>query len=265
MAMNLKVTHVVPRSLRRQVKRILHTLKRQEEKRASDHLVALGREIAIEPEISLNYRYLGQGDGEWSVCPANLRKGGICYSFGVGRDVSFDLDLIDQFGMCVFAFDPTPKSIAWVESVFPTLPTEFRFHPWGVADYDGDASFHLPPEHGCSFKMYDGDEEKPPGETSVGKVFRLETTMQRLGHETVDLVKIDIEGAEVSVIPEIAAMSTRIGQVLVEFHHRMAPDLACGMQETRHAIQLLSEAGFVLFNVSPRRLEYSFINRNRLT
>ena len=44
--------------------------------------------------------------------------------------------------------------------------------------------------------------------------------------EDVDLVKLDIEGAETAVVEELAASGKidRVGQMIVEYHHRLDPD-----------------------------------------
>src|SRR6202008_4156450 len=57
---------------------------------------------------------LGTEYGSQTVCDSVLKPGAIVYSFGVGEDASFDLELIRQFDCEVYAFDPTPRSIAWV-------------------------------------------------------------------------------------------------------------------------------------------------------
>src|SRR3546814_9809651 len=43
-----------------------------------------------------------------------IRADWVCYAGGVGEDVTFDLGIIDRFGCQVFAFDPTPRAIAYV-------------------------------------------------------------------------------------------------------------------------------------------------------
>lgn len=59
---------------------------------------------------------LGNEGASWCVCPTGLSENSIAYSFGVGREISFDIALIQQFGMRVHAFDPTPRSVAWIRT-----------------------------------------------------------------------------------------------------------------------------------------------------
>lgn len=79
--------------------------------------------------------------------------------------------------------------------------------------------------------------------------------MQSLGHDRIDLLKMDIEGAEYSVLRDFLSSGVRVGQLLVEFHHRW-PEV--GIEKTKKAIRELNQAGYRIFNVSPTGEEYSF-------
>ena len=63
----------------------------------------------------------------------------LVYSFGVGRDVSFDLSMIASHDARVCAFDPTPEARAFVSG--SELPPSFEFFPWGLAAHDGEIEF----------------------------------------------------------------------------------------------------------------------------
>src|SRR3546814_13770280 len=55
----------------------------------------------------------------------------VCYAGGVGVDVTFDLGIIDRFGCQVFAFDPTPRAIAYVADHAKEVK-KFHFMPVGL-------------------------------------------------------------------------------------------------------------------------------------
>lgn len=175
------------------------------------------------------------------------------YSFGVGEDISFDLGLIERFGLRVHAFDPTPRSNAWLAT--QKAPEEFIFHEYGVGSEDGDMAFY-PPEN-PNFVSYSVVERGvPSGAVVEAPVHRLSTIMGLLGHERIDLLKMDVEGSEYEVIADLIGSRVEVRQLLVEFHHRWR-DL--GVEKTRKAITTLNEAGFRIFYVSPEGLEYSFL------
>src|SRR5512140_3346052 len=103
----------------------------------------LGRDVYSTVQVKCPTLHLGTVYGGWTVCPDLLHRESIIYSFGVGEDISFDLGIIQRFGATVHAFDPTPRSIEWVKR--QQLPPQFILHPYGIASYDGEATFH-PPE-----------------------------------------------------------------------------------------------------------------------
>jgi FkbM family methyltransferase len=212
--------------------------------------VALGRDPNIAPDAHLPTERHGSAYGGWTIHPP-LDHDSVIYSFGVGEDISFDLALIERYGVTVHAFDPTPRSIAWVREQRP--PAGFRLHEYGLAAYDGVATFHPPanPDH-ISHSMLDRAGGSAPIEVPVR---RLATAMAELGHDRIDLLKMDIEGAEYTVLEDIAGLP--IGQILVEFHHRFKD---VGVERTRAAVALLRERGYRLFAVSPSGEEFSFLH-----
>jgi hypothetical protein len=88
------------------------------------------------------------------------------------------------------------------------------------------------------------------------EVRRLATLMRDLGHRSIDVLKMDIEGAEYEVIDDILGSRLQIEQILVEFHHRLP---GVGIDRTRRAVRNLNEAGYRIFFASDTGEEYSFI------
>lgn len=210
-----------------------------------------GQEYRLQEQRPLqNY---GSEYGGWTIDPTDLNEQSTVYSFGVGRDISFDLSLIVAFGCHIHAFDPTPRSIAWIKT--QDLPPEFHFHPFGIAAYDGHASFHPPqnPRH-VSYSVLQVSESA--GETVEAPVHTLQTIMKRLGHDRLDLLKMDIEGAEYDVLAQIDYQESKIEQLLVEFHHRFRN---IGWRQTRTAVKGLWQAGFRTAYVSPSGEEFTFV------
>jgi FkbM family methyltransferase len=215
--------------------------------------VLTGRELYAPVQVRCTNTFLGNDNASWCICPTGLSEGSVVYSFGVGTDISFDLELIRRFGVRVHAFDPTPRAIAWVRC--QALPEEFVFHDYGIGDHDGKEVFH-PPENArfVSYSIF----SRGSSETAVvdAQVYRLMTIMKTLGHERVDLLKMDIEGAEYGVLSDFLACDVSVRQLLVEFHHCWKD---VGLRRTREAIRSLNRAGYRIFHVSSRGGEYSFL------
>jgi FkbM family methyltransferase len=200
----------------------------------------------------LNQISLGSGDGEWRLCIDSINSDSIIYSFGVGYDIGFELGLIRRLGCEVHAFDPTPLSIEWVARQGTSPP--FHFHPFGIAGHDGIARFHLPESHAVSFTVLEVARSKM---TSVGEVYRLPTIMRKLGHRRIDLLKLDVEGAEFGIMDDVLSNSENISQILIEFHDRLLGPRSG--ENSGRSIDALRSAGFRVFHVSPRGTEYGLL------
>ena len=95
------------------------------------------------------------------ICPEMLQHKNqiIVYSAGIGKDISFELDLIKEFENCkIYAFDPTPKSAEWINE--QNLPDNFIFFPYGISLKTGEEIMYLPDKK----------------EYVIGSVFQTKTT-----------------------------------------------------------------------------------------
>jgi FkbM family methyltransferase len=216
-----------------------------------------GLEILPKIKVSLPTEFHGTTYGGWAILGDSLKPDSVVYSFGVGEDASFDLAVITKYGCRVHAFDPTPKSTQWVAKNIHE--PRFVFEPVALSERDGTLRLYMPidPAH-VSASLAVG--------TRTGTDFfdapcqRLETIRKRLGHRRIDVLKMDIEGAEYSVLHDIfAASEEKPIQVLVEFHHWMAP---FRVKDTRSALALLRSAGYEIAWVSDSGHEMLFIQRD---
>jgi FkbM family methyltransferase len=196
---------------------------------------------------------LGSDYGGYYLDGSRIGRDAIVYSLGIGEDISFDLSLIEKFGADVEAFDPTPKVKDWLAR--QTLPQSFHFHPVGIAGREGAITFYLPAHEEwvshsiCPARQYHRQSVRLP-------VTRLRDAMQRNGHSRIDLLKMDIEGAEYAVIEEIVSERIPIGQLLVEFHHRLT---SVGTGKTRKALALLERHGMRISYICPQREIFTFV------
>lgn len=182
---------------------------------------------------------------------------GIVYSLGVGRDVTFDLAMIEKHRTKVYAFDPTPGSIEWVKS--SKLPDSFHFFDFGVSSIDGEMNVYPRIRKGRQSKhMLTPIKGGTLNEGALTiQVHRLETIMEMLGHSKIDVLKMDIEASEYDVIDDLIRSRINVYQILVEFHHRFR---SIRPAQTRQAINMLNNHGFKIFDIAPTGREYSFIN-----
>jgi FkbM family methyltransferase len=200
-------------------------------------------------ELDANWVFLGTEYGGYAVLPERLGPESIVFSVGLGEDISFDLALIERFGCRVHGFDPTPRSIEWLES--QALPERFELHRYGLADFDGVARF-VPPENPAhvSHRLVNGTREN----VSEFPVKRLSTVLAALGYSRIDVLKLDIEGAEYGVLEEMLAIGALPEQLLVEFHHGMH---GIPLARTEAMLDRLVSAGYRVFEARDTGREFS--------
>lgn len=216
-------------------------------------MAAIGRGLNEKPDLKCNTVRIGSAYGGWNVVPESIRPDSVVYSFGVGEDASFDIGMIDKFGVKIHAFDPTPKSIEWVKR--QGFPAGFLMHEYGIASFDGNVRFN-PPENADQVSHTLLDKPSTEARAIVVPVKRLTTIMKELGHNKIDILKMDIEGAEYDVVDDLLKSEIRPQQLLVEFHHRF-PNV--GAEKSKDAIRKLKSSGYRLVSVSSTNEEFGFI------
>ena len=209
------------------------------------------KQLGIEP-VSCKTSALYGGDHGWVVDESLLNRESVIYSVGVGSNIDFDIELINSFGATVHAFDPTPRSIEWVKN--QQLPKHFIFHPFGLSAENGHMDF-FPPAKASSTHFSPIDRYGDTNNIVRAPVKDIDTIASELKHKEIDLLKMDIEGAEYEVIEALPKNRVAINQILIEFHHMYK---GIPISKTVDAISTLSNLGFELFNISPRTYEFSF-------
>lgn len=215
------------------------------------------RRVGIPAE---NLVRLGSDYGGWYVPTHGLGPDSVVYSAGLGQDISFDKELIARYGCTVHGFDPTPATIDFLAAQFSAgaLPDLFRFKPVGLWNAETELQFFAPKTRGWvgsySALNLQGTEER---ESIWVPVKRLSALMRENGHTQIDLLKMDIEGAEYRVIDEIVASRIPIRWLCIEF------DQPVPFWTTNRALRRLKECGYQLCKVD--RWNFVFQNQRFLT
>jgi FkbM family methyltransferase len=218
----------------------------------------LGKDVWNYKEVTIPREFHGSEYEGWCVASNTLSPTSIVYSIGIGNDISFDLSLIRRYGVRIYAYDPTPESISWISR--QNLPDKFSFFGIGLAHYDGVALFyrHKKETNICHSMAKRNDRV---GDAVEVTVHRLESMCKTNHHSRIDLLKMDIEGAEYDVLEDIFQSDIPIDQILVEFHHRFK-DIP--IRKTKRTIAHLRENGYRIFYVSLKGREYSFLHERLL-
>lgn len=177
-------------------------------------IIGIDKVTKIKIHNRKDIKKLGSEYGGWFVPVRLLDNTSICYCAGCGEDISFDFELINKFNCTVFSYDPTPRAVKYVIDN-TTHIKNYHFYDIGLWDQDTNIKFYVPKntEH-VSLSALNLQNTNDYIEL---KVRRINGIMRDNGHKSIDLLKIDIEGAEYKVIDSIIQDKLEIKMILVEF------------------------------------------------
>jgi FkbM family methyltransferase len=156
---------------------------------------------------------LGSDYGGWWIPERLLDGPGVAYCAGAGEDITFDMALLD-LGFVVRTLDPTPRAVAHIRSLEITSDS-FSFLPVALWSEDTTLTLYAPsdPTHVSHSAL----NLQHTAESLDVVAISLPTAMRRCGDEWIDLLKMDIEGAEVAVIPSIGELAHPPMALCIEF------------------------------------------------
>jgi FkbM family methyltransferase len=229
---------------------------------------------------------LGSPYGGW-IIPCNLlNNNSLCYLIGAGEDISFDLEVAQHYKCKVHIFDPTPRAIEHVECVkenilsgtaaacltypsgiYPVYPAEVAarldLHPFGIWQEDTTLSFFAPQnEAHVSHSLVNLQGSAQHIEVPVR---RLKGVMQALGHTHIDLLKLDIEGAEYQVLESVLADGLMVGALCIEYDETANNHLDRHyMQRIEQSLRALQVAGYHIIAKEAHCHNYTLLHESRL-
>jgi FkbM family methyltransferase len=210
-------------------------------------------------------KYIGRHEyGGWMMCPIGLNSDSVVYSFGIGENAEFDHEMINEFNLhALYAFDPTPKSVEYVTKQKNSgfLDDRFQLHTMALI---GDSELtqmkmHLPKNSNhVSGSVVSSSDHLDPSNFVTVDALDLPRIMKKLNHDHIDLLKIDIEGAEFDVLKRLLSDGkfNYCNQVLVEQHARFFGNE--GQQKLKEMIHLFRKNGFRLIHVEKGE-EYTWV------
>lgn len=197
-------------------------------------------------QIELPIKYFGTSYGGWYISEKHLSNNLTILSAGVGEDISFDIEILNNFKSRVFFIDPTPRAILHINEVIANLGNEKKI------EYDENSGLQHVDSYDLSQiqvgdfflikkALYDKSNlnikfYKPKNESYVSHsisnyqnqfkknsdfievlTITLEDIVNKFEINEIDILKLDIEGAENQVIPNLLKRKIFPKQLLVEF------------------------------------------------
>jgi FkbM family methyltransferase len=211
-----------------------------------------------------------------------LEKQSVCYLVGSGDDISFDIELKKRYDSEIVIIDPTPAAkdhyLKVKESMEKNLTppkvhadpgyvykitsdkfNEMKYVEMGVWTEKTVLKFHDPEIGGyVSQSVFLFQDSKKVMELPVDRIGNL---MKSLHHEKVDLVKLEIEGAEYAVIDTILEDKLDVKMILVEFDEVYHKKGIAHLMRIRRTCAKLRKAGYVLTH-STNKLKRTFVRKD---
>ena len=187
---------------------------------------SFGGELAQLPEKGIEHYWI---DGGYSFCMdrgmmPDWRRGCLVYSFGINNEWSFD-EAMERYGCQVFSFDPSMDS----------------------PDHDHTANIHF-------YRMGIAAENVVKHPTTGWKLLTLDSIYAMLqprhGDVIIDFLKIDAEGPEWEVIPQMIAsgMMRKVRQFVFEWHFTEPVSKVDYYRQSVELIALLERHGLRCFH-----------------
>lgn len=137
-----------------------------------------------------------QLDGGWWICQGNhVRPDCVVYSFGIRDNFSFDHYMVHQHQCVVHGFDPSPDGLASMAAY--ELNGTAAYHSYGLGSTDGTFGPGKVPFRWPGLG-YLADTNTKPWELK-----RLPTIMRELQTTKLTILKVDVEGAEWDMLPDL--------------------------------------------------------------
>ena len=180
---------------------------------------------------------LGTEYGGWYIPTlAMLDESSIIYSAGVGEDISFDLLISEKYNSHIFLIDPTEKSKKHYNEAVNFYKNKTPFTGNIQNDYYDKISNLQPNLEKLSYldiglwnkpdvlKFYKQENPNYVSQSLIENMFgsnydivnvdTIKNIMNRFNHKQIDLLKLDIEGAEINVLEQM-------------FHDNIYPKYLC--------------------------------------
>lgn len=182
--------------------------------------------LLVHKQMNVTLERKGNKYGGFIIATDRLSPNCTVLSFGIGRDISFDAAMMTEYQAQVYGFDPTPKSIIWVEKNINDR--RFHFFPYGISDREESAVFYLPSNPAnVSGSIVSHAHCEPRRYTPPRKIYvpmkSITEVMKETGVNRASIIKMDIEGSEFKVIPHILDSNFSFHQLCVEVHWRFFP------------------------------------------
>ena len=177
-----------------------------------------------------------------------LDDSSVIIDVGCADDADFSLHLIDKYGLKAYGIDPTRKHRPALNSLEEKLDGRFKHLPLAVSAKNGTITFHESEtnQSGSILNDHTNVVRDKVNSYDVESV-TLKSLVERIDNPDVDLLKLDLEGAEYDLLKSITKEDLEpFRQIYIEFHHHCTSH---SVDETKQIVRAICAMGFEEFSL----------------
>ncbi len=185
-----------------------------------------------------------------------LNKNSIMIDVGCGYLADFSLHLINKYNLQSVGIDPTLKHQKFLEEIAANTNNKFKYIRAVISNQTGKITFYENPDYesGSIISQHKNIESKAISSYNVDS-YTLSQIPILIGVDNIDLLKLDIEGAEYSLLDGCTEKDLQpFNQLFIEFHHNSVKYFS--RSDTNRIIKKLDSMGFQHFSLDD--LNYLF-------
>ena len=209
---------------------------------------------------SESYRFLNLGNYIIHKLPIKIKP--VIYSFGIGTDISFDLEATKKYDVPIYMYDPTPKVAEYMMRF--NKEKNFIFTNEGIYSKEKKMKFYIPNyENKVNSSIY-----PIHGENSQYEIVQFRTLkdfMDHNNHKIIDILKMDIEGAALDVLQDMIENSRiRPKQIVTEFEVLNIENPLTYLPKIIKLMKSMTENNYTIFNqklIRKASIELIFVHK----
>jgi len=167
---------------------------------------------------------------------------------GCADDPDFSIHMIDKYGLKAYGVDPTKKHEPALTRLEERFQGKFKHVPLAVSAMDGSITFHESVDNtsGSILAEHSNIMKDEVNSYDVESV-TLKSLIERIDKSDVDLIKLDLEGAEYELLNSVKKEDLApFRQIYVEFHHHCTNHT---IGETEKIVNAIENFGFTSFSL----------------
>jgi len=185
-----------------------------------------------------------------------LNPKSIIVDVGCGFEADFSRFMMQRFGAQCFGIDPTEKHKSALMQLAAQSAGRFVYLQNAVSSTNGELQFfEIENMESGSLLIDHINIMKDVTKSYLVRSVTLREIPHLIDHEKIDLIKLDIEGAEYDLFENVTIEDLKAySQIYIEFHHNSVKSRS--LRDTEKVIRILRENNFNVFSMDD--LNYLF-------